>query len=89
MKHLVLLIILFLFGIASNAQLIVRPNQQKIDSLNRQPLRLVSENYYSINLGFMCKKEIKFEKSTKIPLKIRLGSLECVDKMEGKGNGRN
>ena len=59
------------------------------DSLPLQRLHLIPENYYSNNLGFMCKREIQVEKSTKIPLRIRLGSLEYVDKLEGKGTRRN
>ncbi len=64
-------------------------SKQKSDSLPLQRLHLIPENYYSNNLGFMCKREIQVEKSTKIPLRIRLGSLEYVDKLEGKGTRRN
>ena len=41
-------------------------------------------NYYSNQLGFFCKQEIKFEKIYKIPFKFRLGSIEECDRLEGK-----
>ena len=49
------------------------------------PQMLVSPTFYSKNLAFFCRQEIKFEKVTKIPFKFRLGSVQQVDYLEGKG----
>ena len=56
-------------------------NNPKLTSIS-QPF--LSPNYYSTQLGFFCKQEIKIEKTAKIPFKFRLGSVEDCDRMEGK-----
>ena len=47
----------------------------------RPPL---ANDYYPCHFGFFCKKELQFERATKIPLRFRLGSLEQCNALEGK-----
>lgn len=44
----------------------------------------ITPDLYTKNLGFFCKKELQFEKTTKIPFKFRLGSINYVNYLEGK-----
>lgn len=48
------------------------------------PSMLVSPSFYTCNLAFFCRQEIKLEKITHIPFKFRIGSAEQVDYLEGK-----
>ena len=41
-----------------------------------------------IKYSFFCKKEIQFEKSTGIPFKFRLGSVQQCNRLEGYPNAR-
>jgi len=43
----------------------------------------VSANYYTTQTGFFCNQERALEKKTKIPLRVRLGSLSYTEQLEG------
>jgi hypothetical protein len=47
-------------------------------------LYVQSPNLYYLQSGYFCKREWEFEKATRIPLRIRLGSLADCNALEGK-----
>jgi hypothetical protein len=70
-----------------NSRLSSMQNDPIASSINlNYPFKLqpVSADYYCKGLGFICQNEWRFEKATKLPLRLRLGSLAYVDQMEGK-----
>jgi hypothetical protein len=46
--------------------------------------KIIQPDYASKNQGFICRQEWLFEKKTGLPLRVRLGSLDYVNKLEGK-----
>jgi hypothetical protein len=46
----------------------------------------IAKNFSAMQLGFVCKKELQFEKKTSIPLRLRLGSLDYTNYLEQKPN---
>ena len=45
---------------------------------------VVRPDFISSRQGYVCRQEWKFEKKTGLPIRLRLGSLDYVNKMEGK-----
>ena len=68
---------------------LVKFNEDALNHTNTVSCSIVSADYYTRNFGFFCKKELGFEKATKIPLRFRLGSLQYNDYLERKPNSVN
>lgn len=64
-------------------------NNKPVFLLNPVSCTVISADFYTQNFGFFCKKELQFEKATKIPLRFRLGSLQHNDYLEQKPNAVN
>jgi len=45
---------------------------------------VLSDDFATCNYGFFCREELKMEKAVKLPIRIRLGSLEQCNYYEGK-----
>ncbi|MCW3092257.1 MAG: hypothetical protein JWN83_1701 [Chitinophagaceae bacterium] len=60
------------------------------NSNNKETLNLslsfavIPQDYYTQHFGIICKKELAFEKATKIPFRFRLGSLQQCNYLEEK-----
>jgi hypothetical protein len=85
-------VILILFAAESIGQskadsVVVKPLVfLKADTLSQslKTAALLPANFYASNLGFVCRQEILFERKTKIPLRLRIGTLEYCNYLEGK-----
>jgi len=59
----------------------VFPFSSDINAFSKQT---ISPDFAICNYGFFCKQELKIEKATKVPIRIRLGSLQQCNYYEGK-----
>lgn len=90
MKKAVIVMIVIVVSQKLAAQSILSNTQKQLplDSLKNISLRTLAADFYSSNLPFFCKKELQIQKIIKVPFKFRIGSVEEVDRLEGKHSGK-
>ena len=90
--NLFIVLVLTFFINYSYGQVLHRAKEKKFilytDSLPAQAHRSFSlqKDDYIKNLAFFCKQEWKLEKALKVAIRLRMGSLEQCNRLEGKIN---
>lgn len=84
-----IVILFFSFNYCFGQQKNLLPTKYVFKSLvlsahTKKPVSIIRPDFISLKQGYICKQEWKFEKKTGLPLRLRLGSLAYVNKMEGK-----
>lgn len=74
----------FICSLASAQLAPQKPQQILSDYSQLNKLPSIAPNLYTQNFGFFCRKELQLEKTTKIPFRFRLGSLNYCNYLEGK-----
>lgn len=87
----------FLYPLTKSGKSVLMQDQREIEPVNipfygaleraLQPSvkRPVNANdYYQQHFGFFCKQEWVWEKKTQLPVKVRLGSYQEAQRIEGK-----
>jgi hypothetical protein len=77
-----------LIYVATNAQQNVwidLTRNPKIPAPNTRP-QLIAPDYATQCYGFFCRQELKGDKALPVPLRVRLGSMQQNDWLEGKPN---
>jgi len=52
--------------------------------IGRMAAEVIPADRVTTHFGFFCKKELELEKTIRVPLRFRLGSLDYCNKLEGK-----
>jgi hypothetical protein len=89
--RMIVVVLMMLAGSKIFAQQKLTVNEETKPLLMVHPTSIVKiplvleKNFYTRHLGVFCKQELIIQKKLSMPVFFRLGSLEYVNRLEGKG----